>query len=97
MKTTLIRPIGRRNQVTLPAELLKRLSLKPGDLVDFEPREEGILLRPVAIVKKEEAWHEEDLDAIEELIEKQVRKGQYLEFDSSKKAIGALKKRIKKR
>lgn len=97
MKITLIRAIGRRNQVTLPPELLKRLKIKPGDLVDFEPRDEGILIKPVEIVKKEESWQEADLDALEKLIEKQVRKGQYIEFDSSKKAIGSLKKRTKKK
>lgn len=46
----------RTGQVTLPAELRRRFRLNEGDLLEAAETEEGILLRPVAVVDREQAW-----------------------------------------
>jgi len=45
-------------QITLPAEVRKKLNLEVGDYLELEERDDAIVLRPVAIVdkKEREAW-----------------------------------------
>ncbi len=43
-------------QVTLPAELRKRFKLSSGDYLEAAATDEGILLRPVTVVDREQAW-----------------------------------------
>lgn len=97
MQTTTVRPIGKRNQVTIPHQLLKRLGLHPGDFVNFIQEEKGILLKPVEVVEKEEAWTEEELEAMERLFKEQKRKKEYIRFSNSSAALKYLRKIIKKK
>jgi len=97
MHLTMIRPIGRRNQITIPPYLLKRFGLHPGDLVNFRQEREGILMKPVDVVERNQAWTKEDLDAMERLFEKQKEKKDYIRFDNSKSALKYLRKIMKKR
>src|SRR5689334_24685506 len=46
----------RGGQVTLPAEARKALKLKKGDYLDLELTERGVLLKPVAVVDRAQAW-----------------------------------------
>ena len=97
MQLALIRPIGRRNQVTIPPQLLKRLGLHPGDLVNFRQEKEGILLKPVDVVERNEDWTKEDLEGMERLFEKQKNKKDYVRFNDSKSALKYLRKIMKKK
>jgi AbrB family looped-hinge helix DNA binding protein len=51
-----IAKIQRHYQVTLPAAVRRRAKLSIGDLVDFEVREEGILIRPLETIDRSQAW-----------------------------------------
>src|ERR671926_1022130 len=42
--------------LTVPAEVRKELRLKDGDYLDVELTERGILLKPVAVIDRQEAW-----------------------------------------
>lgn len=97
MKTALIRPIGKRNQVTIPVQLLKGLRLHPGDLVNFRQEKEGILMKPVEVVERDEDWTKEELDAMERLFEKQKEKKDYVRFNDPKSALNYLRKIMKKK
>lgn len=48
----------RGGQVTLPAELRQKLQVKEGDYLEAEVVENGMLLKPVAFVSREQAWKE---------------------------------------
>jgi len=93
MRTTQVRPIGPRNQVTIPVELVKRLHIRPHDMVSFSYTEEGILMKPVMVVDKNEVWGPDELDALEKIIETQIKTGKYVEFSGSKRAVNFLKKK----
>jgi len=45
VKRTLI-TLGNSTAVTLPPDFLAQHNLKPGDLVEVEPTEQGLLIRP---------------------------------------------------
>ncbi len=52
--------VKEKHQVTIPAEVRKKLNLKVGDYLEVETRGDVILLRPKAVVvvdrAKEKAW-----------------------------------------
>lgn len=58
-------------QVTIPAEIRKRLNLEVGDYLEIEAQGETILLKPKAVIdrEKEEAW-----ERLRELLERVHRK-----------------------
>jgi AbrB family looped-hinge helix DNA binding protein len=45
-------------QITLPADLRRHFHLKEGDYLEAEAVENGILLKPVFVVERENAWRE---------------------------------------
>lgn len=51
--------VGQKGQITLPAELRRRLKIGAGAVLEAEARPEGILLRPAAPIKGGEAVGEE--------------------------------------
>lgn len=48
--------IQRNYQVTLPASVRKKARLQVGDLVGFEVRENGILIKPLETIDRSQAW-----------------------------------------
>ncbi len=45
--------VGRRGTVVLPAKLRRRLGIEEGSVIIAEEREDGILIRPAAVVPVE--------------------------------------------
>jgi AbrB family looped-hinge helix DNA binding protein len=50
--------LKRAAQITLPAELRKRFNLEEGDYLEAEAVEDGILLKPVSVMDREDARRE---------------------------------------
>jgi AbrB family looped-hinge helix DNA binding protein len=48
--------VQRNYQITLPSPVRKQAHIKVGDLVDFEVREDGILIKPLATVERSQLW-----------------------------------------
>ncbi len=84
-----LRQINERNQITIPASLLKSIGAKTGDLMEFELKGENLVLKPRKIEEKLEA---QDWDNLDELISQQVKKGNYREYSSPHKARGHFKR-----
>ena len=51
-----IAKIARHYQVVIPREIRERSNLKEGDLISFEEREGEIVMIPVSVVKKDQAY-----------------------------------------
>jgi AbrB family looped-hinge helix DNA binding protein len=58
--------IRTRSQITIPADIIKKLNLKQGDTLDVDVDGEKIILRPVIAIPKEQSyfwsseWQEEE-------------------------------------
>ena len=50
--------LKRAAQLTLPSELCKQFNLKEGDYLEAEAVEDGILLKPVVFIERQEAWEQ---------------------------------------
>jgi len=48
--------IQRNYQITLPVAVRKKAHIQVGDFVDFEVREDGILLKPLATIDRAQLW-----------------------------------------
>lgn len=48
--------IRSRSQITIPAEIIKKLNLKQGDTLEIEVEGDQIILRPVIAVPKDQAF-----------------------------------------
>jgi AbrB family looped-hinge helix DNA binding protein len=53
MMEALASKVGRRGTVVLPAKLRRRLGIEEGSFVVAEEREDGILIRPAAVIPVE--------------------------------------------
>lgn len=52
----MITEIRNRGQITLPTELLKKLKLKTGDHIDIEIEGDRIIIDPVTVISRSQAW-----------------------------------------
>ena len=50
--------VRRAAQITLPAEVRAVLKVKEGDYLEAEVREGVLMLKPVAVVDRRQAWRE---------------------------------------
>ena len=81
--STAVSKITRHYQVVIPREVREKSGLKEGDLVSFEEREGEIIMSPVRIIKKGQAyfwtkeWQKKEKEA-----EEDIKKGRHKEFDN---------------
>lgn len=45
-----------RSQITIPSEVIKRLNLKQGDILEVDVEGDHIILRPVIAIPKDQAY-----------------------------------------
>lgn len=62
--------LKRHAQVTIPTELRKQFNLEEGDYLEAEATSAGILLKPVSVVEREQAW-DKVIEAMENVHDKQ--------------------------
>lgn len=53
---TIVR-IGPKNQVTLSADVMKKLRLKQGDFLEIQATEDGVQLVPQRLIPRDQAWY----------------------------------------
>lgn len=81
-------------QITLPAAIRKRFKIAVGDYVEAEDTKEGIMIRPVKIIRPEEAWfYTEEWQKGEREADEAIAKGEVVgPFENIRDALNALKK-----
>jgi AbrB family looped-hinge helix DNA binding protein len=81
-------------QITLPAEVRKKLKIEVGDYLEAENTKEGIVIRPVKLVRPDQAWfYTEEWQKGEREADEALAKGEVVgPFENIKDALKALKK-----
>jgi AbrB family looped-hinge helix DNA binding protein len=75
--------IKKKSQVTIPAQILKKLNLRVGDLLQIEEKDGRIILTPVIAIPKEQAWfYSEKWQREEATVEKKIQEGKLLVANS---------------
>ncbi|MBX4262173.1 AbrB/MazE/SpoVT family DNA-binding domain-containing protein (plasmid) [Clostridium estertheticum] len=52
----MITQIREKSQITIPKDLIKKLNLKIGDNIDISIENDKIVIKPVVIIPKAQAW-----------------------------------------
>jgi len=81
-------------QITLPAAVRKKFKIAVGDYVEAEDTKEGIVLKPVKLVRPDQAWfYTEEWQKGEREADEAIAKGEVVgPFGNTKDALEALKK-----
>ena len=72
----MITKLRERSQITLPTEVVKKLKLQPGDNLDIFVEDDKIVVKPVLIIDRSQAWFwSKEWQDKEEEVEEDVKKG----------------------
>jgi antitoxin MazE len=65
-----------KSQVTIPSKLVKKLKLKPGDKLEIYEKNGRLIIEPVSIIPREQAWfYSEQWQQEEQVVEEEIRSG----------------------
>lgn len=80
-----------KSQVTIPKPIVEQLNLKPGDKLDFTMEEDRIIIKPVVIIDRAQAWfYTSEWQEGEKKVDKQIKEGKI----HSTESLDALYKKL---
>lgn len=84
-----------KRQITIPSALSKELGIKSGDHVEVAREGDRLVVKPVLVIDKSEAWfYSKQWQAKERQVDKSIAKGETEgPFDNAKEAIAHLRKK----
>ena len=85
--------IGPKHQITIPADIFKKLSLDTGDFLEVEAGDGAIVLMPRKLVPRDQAWFwTKRWQAMERTAQADLENGHVTEAPSMKELLRKLKK-----
>lgn len=88
----MVTKLRERSQVTLPAEIVKKLDLKAGDSLEITLEDEKIVIKPVLIIDRAQFWFwSSDWQAKEKEVESDIKAGRIHKADGFKDLVEKLK------
>ena len=80
----MIAQLREKSQITIPKNLIEKLNLKIGDNIDINIENDTIVIRPVIIIPKDQAWFwSKEWQKEEKQAEKDIKNGKFKKFNSS--------------
>jgi AbrB family looped-hinge helix DNA binding protein len=65
-----------KSQVTIPKPIVEQLNLKPGDKLEFTMEEDRIIIKPVVIIDRAQAWfYTSEWQESEKKVDRQIKEG----------------------
>lgn len=65
-----------KSQVTIPKPIVEQLNLKPGDKLEFTMEEDRIIIKPVVIIDRAQAWfYTSEWQEGEKKVDRQIKEG----------------------
>lgn len=87
----MVTKIRERSQITLPSEILKKLNLKPGDSVDIDIEGDKIIIKPVLVIDRSQAWFwSKEWQEMEREADEDIKNGRVFKADSYEELIKKL-------
>ena len=88
--------VSERGTVTIPQAIREAVNLHPGDLVEFEPRKNEVILKHLIVKQREDSFmSDEDWEKFDRLVKKQLATGKYVSYQDLDKA-GKHSRRLKR-
>jgi AbrB family looped-hinge helix DNA binding protein len=83
--------LKQKSQVTIPKELVKKLNLSVGDKLDLEEKDGKIIITPVMVIPKSQAWYySKEWQQQEKKVDQQVAEGKVHEANSKEELFDGL-------
>jgi len=80
------------SQITIPKNIMDKLDLKKGDTISIELRDDEIVLKPVVIIDKSQAWFwSKNWQKEEREAEEDIKKGRVKTFNNTAELMKELK------
>lgn len=87
----MITQLRNRSQVTLPSDIVKKMKLKEGDKLDIIQEDDTIIIKPVLVIDRSQAWFwSEQWQEKEAEADADIKKGKALEAANVKDLIKKL-------
>lgn len=81
----MITQLREKSQITIPKEVIKKLNLKVGDSIDIDVEDNKIILKPVVVVPKDQAWFwSKECQQDEKQADKDIKSGKTKKFNSAR-------------
>lgn len=89
----MVTKLRERSQVTLPAEIVKKLDLKTGDNLEITLEEDKIVIKPVVVIDRSQLWFwSKDWQTKEKEAEADIKSGRIHKAGGFKDLIEKLEK-----
>ena len=91
--------VSERGTITIPGPIREISHIHPGDLVEFTPLKDKIILRHLVVSRPEAEilLTSSDWDKFDKLVQRQVKKGQYKSYNNLDKAKAHSRKLVRKK
>jgi len=87
----MITRLREKAQVTIPKEILDKLNLKKGDDIDISIKDNEIIIKPVLMIDREQAWFwSKEWQEAEKQVDADIRSGKVKSFNSTKELFDDL-------
>ncbi len=87
MRTATISTVSHKGQTVIPKPMRERYHLEEGTFIQWEPREDGVLLRRVTVrPESEERLTEREWKKLDHLIRSQRRRGEFTAYTDIEQA-----------
>ena len=87
-----ISKIRDNSQITIPKDIMEQLDLKKGDTISIELRDNEIVLKPVIVIDKSQAWFwSREWQKEEREAEEDIKAGKIKSFDDPEDLMKDLK------
>lgn len=87
----LVGTVRSRGTITVPAELREQLGLREGDQVAFEVTGDRLIVTPVQVVPREQAWFwTQEWQAAERAADADLAAGRFTRYDSDEGFLASL-------
>lgn len=89
----MVTKLRERSQVTLPAEIVKKLDLKAGDNLEIILEDDKIVIKPVLVIDRSQSWFwSKNWQAKEKEVETDIKSGKIHRASGFKDLVEKLEK-----
>ncbi len=83
--------LKQKSQVTIPKELVQKLKLRIGDKLDIDEKDGKIVITPVVIIPKDQAWYySKKWQRMEHEVDEQINEGQVYKAKNKEELLKGL-------
>ena len=83
--------LKQKSQVTIPKPLVDKLKLRPGDNLEFTLEDDKIIIKPVLVIDRSQAWYwSREWQAGEREVDRQIKEGKTYAADGEEELFKGL-------